>query len=457
MKIVLVEDDPEMQHLLQVVLGRAGHQVHVAEDGESGLPLLAEVNPELLLVDLGLPGMGGLEVIEKALAQLPRLVVIMVTANAAVETAVKAIKLGAFDYLTKPLDMAKLELALGMVEERLRLLGENQLLKEQLRQARGGYEYSTVDPKVKALLARVDKVAATESPVLITGEHGTGKEVLAKYLHSRSSRASESLVVVNCSALSEELLESELFGHTRGAFTGAHRDHQGYFEVADRGTLFLDEIGETSPRLQVKLLRVLQERQFTRVGETQLRTTGARIISATNRDLKSAIADGSLREDFYYRINVIGFHLPPLRERPADILHHFRRFVQEVATATNSASPRLSPELEQLLLAYRWPGNVRELRNIAERMTILAEGEVLTPEQLPEEILAAAEKPGEGSKDLRENRRLFEISFLTEQLLANRGNVAETARQVGVHPVALRQKLSRLGIDVERIRAGASG
>ena len=451
MRILVIDDAEDTRLLVVHRLQAAGHELFEAPDGETGLERIAELDPDLVLVDLVLPGMNGIEIIEKVRRTNPGLTTILITAHGSVKTAVQALKAGAFDYLTKPLDFEEVFHAVQKVQEKIALVRENQLLRSRIERVQEREDYATQSEEVRTIIRQTEKVALTDATVLITGESGTGKEILAKHIQRTSRRADKPFVTVNCSALSEQLLESELFGHVRGAFTDAYQDHQGYFEVADQGTLFMDEIGDLSSRLQVKLLRVLQEKEFSRVGDTRVRPADVRIIAATNRDLKRLIEDGSMRQDFYYRINIFGVHLPPLRDRREDIVFLFEQFVQEFSAQMNKHISGIAAPVREVLEGYEWPGNIRELRNLAERMTILCEGEEMGRDLIPEELLEHDPGTG-GSSDFKKSRREFEIRFITDHLVQNRGNVAATAKQIGMHPVALRQKVAKLGIDSRRIK-----
>ena len=406
-----------------------------------------------------MPVIDGLAVTRGVLKSRPDALVILMTAHGSIRTAVEAMRLGAFDYLSKPLDLDEVLIMLRKCHEKIELVKENRLLKDQMAQMGSGELYFTQNKAVQALLYQAKNVAATDATVLITGESGTGKEVFAKYIHKNSARSNKQFVVVNCAALSEQLLESELFGHAKGAFTGAYSDHSGYFEVADGGTIFLDEAGELSPTMQVKLLRVLQEKEFSRVGETRTRRTNVRIVAATNRDLQQLLSEGRIREDFYYRINVFEFKLPALRERPEDILFYFERFIQNFATQMNKTVDRIDANVRDTLVNYDWPGNIRELKNVAERASILYEpsGEAISVDLIPERLVWSldgdASYHGDDFKLTKESVvKEFEVNFITQHLRKQRGNVAATARKIGVHPVFLRQKIASLGIDAKQIK-----
>jgi DNA-binding NtrC family response regulator len=452
MKVLIVDDAEDVRLMAESLVERAGHRAWTAEDGTIGLEMIPEVSPDVVLCDLMMPGLNGIELTERALKRWPSLPIIMVTAHASIGTAVRALKAGAFDYLTKPLNHDELLHTLSKVGQQVALEKENAKLRTQLRGYQQSTDYLTNSPRIRAILQQLERIAASDATVLLTGENGTGKEVMARYVQRHSPRADRPFVTVNCSALSEALLESELFGHAKGAFTGAHQDRQGYFEAADSGTLFLDEIGDLSQALQVKLLRVLQERRFSRVGETSVREVDVRLITATNRDLDRLIAEEKVREDFYYRINVFRVELPPLRERPEDIGFLFGLFIEEFAAQSNKRITGVAPETLRRLESYRWPGNIRELRNAAERAAILCPGETIEPDALAEELPATPAGVADGS-DYKTAKKAFEIAFITRHLELHGGNMAATARQIGVHAVALRQKVARLGIDIAEIRA----
>jgi len=459
MRIVIIDDDQDIINWLNHHLGQEGHEIITAPDGRKGLDLIIENDPDVSLVDLKMPEMDGLEVIKHALETNPQALVVIMTAHASIQTAVEAMKLGAFDYLTKPLHLEEVLMMLTKCREKISLLKENILLKVQVEQMSRGDIYITQNENIQRLLDQAENVAATDTTVLITGESGTGKEVFAKYIHKNSQRAGKQFIVVNCAALSEQLLESELFGHAKGSFTGAYTDHAGYFEVADGGTIFLDETGELSPTMQVKLLRVLQEKEFSRVGETKTRQTDVRIIAATNRDLQQLMAEGEIREDFYYRINVFEFRLPPLRERPEDIMFFYERFIEEYAIQMNKTITRIDHNVRDILLSYDWPGNIRELKNVAERTSILcnpATG-IISSDLIPDRLAwGASGEAAYQSDDFKQVKEIlvkeFEVNFITQHLRQQNGNIAATARKIGVHPVFLRQKIANLGIDAKNIK-----
>ncbi|GFO60874.1 acetoacetate metabolism regulatory protein AtoC [Geomonas silvestris] len=391
-RILIIDDDSSLRRVLEYNLQQEGYQVFAAADGESGLKIFEERAPALVITDLKMPGMTGFQLLSAVKERSPGTVVIVLTAFGAIDTAVEAMKLGAFDYLTKPFNRDELKLT---VQKALQLQGlseENRLLKEELS---GRAEFKSIVGTSRAMdgvFSVVRKVADTEATVLITGESGTGKELVARAIHSGSSRRSAPFIAVNCAAIPRDLLESELFGHVKGAFTGAIRDKEGKFQLADGGTIFLDEVGDLPLELQPKLLRVLQERVLEPVGSTSVNRIDVRVVAATNADLEKAIGEGRFRDDLYYRLSVIPLRLPPLRERVEDIPLLVRYFCGKFG----GSSVTFSKEALELLKLYPWPGNVRELENTVERLLIMREGDEIAAGELPEKFSATAAKPEGG-------------------------------------------------------------
>lgn len=449
--VLLVDDDVASIALLKRNIEEFGHKVNAVFDAKSALENIRRFKYDVLVTDFNMPEMNGIELTEEVLKIEQDMVVILITAYGSVKLVVEAIRKGAFDYLSKPINKEELMLSIERGLERVSLLNENEFLKKSLQSGNEDIEYLTANPKVQDIVNEAKKVAKTDSTILITGANGTGKEVLAKYIHSNSNRKEKQFVVVNCAAIPSLLLESELFGHTKGAFTGAVKDHKGYFEISNNGTIFLDEIGELDTMLQVKLLRVIQEREFSRVGDTKIHTTDVRIIAATNKDLKKAITEGTFREDLYYRLNVFEFNLPELRERPEDINFYFEMFVKEIAEKNNKKDVIIDKEVKSILQKYSWPGNIRELKNIAERVTVLCENNIIKKDLLPSKIISLNQNKKTETNDYNKRKqeiiREFEVNFLTRYLKINKGNVAATAKAINFHPVSLRQKLSKLGIN----------
>jgi len=453
-RILVVDDEITSIAILRKVLEEAGHKVTTVVDGEMAIEKIKEFKYDILLTDFNMPGMNGIELTEHALRIEPDFIVILITAFATIRSAVDAIRLGAFDYLTKPINREELLLSIQRGLERVQLLHENILLKQKLdlveKESEDKFNYETSSSEIRDMLAEARKVAKTDSTVLITGSNGTGKEVLSKFIHKNSNRKNQQFVVLNCAALPPQLLESELFGHVKGSFTGAVKDHKGYFEIADNGTIFLDEIAEIDTVIQVKLLRVLQEREFSKVGDTRIQSTNVRIIAATNQELKKQILEGKFREDLYYRLNVFEFHLPSLKDRKEDIEFYFNKFIKEFSITHKKPIPDIDKNVKDVLLNYNWPGNIRELKNVSERVSILCDKNKITVDLLPTNIIGkAAERTF--SADYNDNKdfmiKEFELDFLKKYLKLYKGNVAATAKAINFHPVSLRQKLSKLGID----------
>jgi two-component system response regulator PilR (NtrC family) len=382
-RILVVDDEPSMRDMLRIVLRRDGYDVVVAEDGRQALQVLERERVDLLLSDIRMADISGVDVLRAAKQANRDIVAFMMTAFASTETAVEAMRLGAVDYFTKPFSMDELRLKVRQHVEASRLKQENVLLKRALNSS---YSFSSIIGRSEPMLAlfkMVDTIAKTSSTVLITGESGTGKDLVARAIHFNSLRRDQPFVALNCGAIPETLLESELFGHMRGAFTGADQTKKGLLEVADRGTIFLDEIGEMNASMQVKLLRVLQERRFRRLGGTDEVRADVRVVAATNQELPRLVADGRFREDLFYRINVIGLHLPPLRERLEDIPLLADHFLEKVSGHMEKPVRAISHETHERLMAYHWPGNVRELENAIERAVAVEQTPTLLPESLP--------------------------------------------------------------------------
>ncbi|HSF16730.1 MAG TPA: sigma-54 dependent transcriptional regulator [Vicinamibacteria bacterium] len=385
-RILVVDDEESMRQLLEIALGKDGYRVTAAESGGAAIQLLEENAYDLVISDIKMPDMSGVEVLRHVKETDPSIPVIMVTAYASAETAVEALRLGAYDYLTKPFKVEELKTNISNALEKERLKEEVDNLKRELKHKHGLDSMLGRSPVMLELFEHLKSVAATMSTVLITGESGTGKELAARAIHVNSPRANEPFVSINCGAVPETLLESELFGHLKGSFTGATTNHKGLFEVAHRGTIFLDEIGEMSPTMQVKLLRVLQEKRIRRIGSTEEIEVDVRILAATNKDLEAGVRDKSFREDLYYRLNVIPIHLPPLRERMSDVPLLAEHSLSKAAAAMGKTVNKISEEALELLCAYDWPGNVRELENVLERAVALERTSIIMPERLPEKI-----------------------------------------------------------------------
>jgi two-component system, NtrC family, response regulator PilR len=385
-RILVVDDERSMREMLQIVLRRDGYDVVLAENGKNAVKQLQEAPFDLLLSDIRMPDVSGVDVLRTAKEINHDLVAFMMTAFASTDTAVEAMRLGAVDYFVKPFSMDELRLKVRQHLEARRLKQENVLLKRALNSR---YEFSNIlgrSESMQQVFATIERVAATNSTVLIGGESGTGKELVARAVHFNSLRRDRPFVALNCGAVPETLLESELFGHVRGAFTGAHANKKGLVEAAEGGTIFLDEIGEMAPSMQVKLLRVLQERRFRRLGGTEEVQADVRVIAATNQDLPKMVADGRFREDLFYRLNVLSIKLPPLRERVEDVPLLAEQFLQQFATQMGKPVQTISAEALALLQRHPWRGNVRELQNAIERAVALEQTETVLPESLPEDV-----------------------------------------------------------------------
>ena len=386
--VLVVDDEQSMRELLGIMLKQVGYAVTLAGGGEAAIEALKAEAFDLIITDLRMRKVDGLAVLRAAKEHSPRTVVLVVTAFASTETAVEAMKLGAYDYVTKPFKMDELRLTIANALERKRLQDENRELKRQLRREHGFDGFIGKSARMLEVFETIRKTADSGSTVMITGESGTGKELVARALHEESARRSGPFVSVNCGAVPPTLMESELFGHVKGAFTGAVASTEGLFAAADGGTLFLDEITEIPQTIQVKLLRAIQEREIRRVGDTRDVKVDVRLIAASNRDLAKAVADGTLREDLYYRLNVIPIHMPPLRERIEDIPLLVAHFVARLTKDDGKAGRGISPESLAILERYHWPGNIRELENVVERAIVLGTGELLSPESLPPHLRA---------------------------------------------------------------------
>ncbi len=437
--ILVVDDEPAQRQLLSGSLSR-DYAVVTAANGLEATQLLANRSFDLIITDERMPGMNGIDLIRWARERVPEIPIVVLTAFGSVETAVEAMKLGAEDYLTKPLKSPdELRLVVGKAL-RQRMLQDQSALHQAETEAQFPPDAVAQTEQMKRVLWLASQVAEQPTTVLITGESGTGKEVVARFIHRRSPRLEQAFVAVNCAALTETLLESELFGHEKGAFTGAVQARRGRFELAHGGTLFLDEVAEMSVNLQAKLLRVLQEQQFERVGGTRTMTVDVRVIAATNKDLTMAMADHSFREDLYYRLSVFPIRIPPLRERREDIVPLALHFAQKLSARMGRRFQSFSPEAERLLLGYEWPGNVRELMNAVERAMIIARQEVITAEDLPLE--RPLRPDGFPPTSLAEMERAAIVAALER----NRGDRKTTAGELGISIRTLQYRLKEYGL-----------
>ena len=453
-KILIVDDEQSMRDVLSIMLTRAGYTVTAASDGEEAIASLEKELFDLVITDLKMPKVGGLEILKAVKEASPESVVLIITAFATAESAVEAMKMGAYDYLTKPFEVEEVQLIIRNALEKRRLSTENLLLKREIAGQASLAKIIGQSEAIQKVFEVIRKVADTKSNVLICGESGTGKELVARAIHANSSRTRMPFVSINCSALPEPLLESELFGHMKGSFTGAISTKAGLFEMAHGGTIFLDEIAETTPATQVKLLRVIQEREFRRIGGTKDVKIDIRIIAATNRDLEKAVADGSFREDLYYRLDVIPINLPALRDRVEDIPMLAQHFLEQFSRASGKPVLKLTPEAGRLLDTHEWRGNVRELENLIERVVAFAEGPLVTDEH----IAGWLNRPGASPKpaqvndfppdglDLEGFMSSIEKDFLLKALERSRWVKKKAARLLQLNSRSFRYRLEKYAI-----------
>jgi two-component system response regulator AtoC len=444
-RVLVADDEKNLRELLVRELTRKGHSAEGVVDGQAALDRLKDDGPDVLLLDMKMPRVEGIEVLRALQGNPEAPQVIVMTGFQEVSTAVEAMKLGAYDYLTKPARIEELDILVRKAAEKGRLMRQNVLLRAQLAPKAGDGGIITANAKMEDVLRLIDRVAPTESSVLVLGESGTGKELVARAIHDRSARAGQAFVPIHCGALPREVLESELFGHEKGAFTGAVASKPGLIELADGGTLFLDEIGEMEPDSQVKLLRVLETHAFFRVGSTRQRMVDMRLVVATNRDLAEAIKAGQFRQDLFYRINTITVSLPPLRDRREDIARLASHFLEQNAAY---GLKRLSAAALRALEGYDWPGNVRELEHAIQRAVILTEGEEIQPADLPAELQAGASARASAGSSLEDIEREHIIATLQQV----GGHRAKAAALLGIDPKTLYRKIQGYGISPDRLK-----
>ena len=444
-RILIIEDEANMRHMLEVLLKKSDYGVTLVADGQEGLEAVERGQYDFILCDIKMPRMDGMAFLKSAAETLGDTPVIMMSAYGTVDTAIEAMKLGAYDYISKPFKPDEVLLTLKKAEEREGLKSENVKLKDQIQRIEQSYTFSNIVAKSKAMQSVFDlikKVADYQTTVLVQGESGTGKELVARAIHFNGSRRNGPLVSINCGGIPETLLESEMFGYKKGAFTDAWQDKKGHFEEADKGTIFLDEIGELPPSLQIKLLRVLQEEEITPLGSTTTKRVDVRVIAATAKDLAQEIKSTLFREDLYYRINVVTIYLPPLRERREDIPLLTDHFIKKFNAKLKKNIKGVSSEVMEQFMIHRWPGNVRELENVIERAIILAPGNVLEMADLPPDLKAARFPTGgltrEGISSIKVATRMIEKTLIERALAKTGGNKSQAARMLEIsRPILL--------------------
>jgi len=445
-KILVADDEPIVRESLRDWLSDIDYQVFTAESGSQALEILEKEQIGIVIADLVMPGMDGIELMKRAKEIVPMVEVIIITAFGSIPTAINAMKEGAYDYIEKPFCPERVVILIEKLVEHQGLVEENLSLQKKLEQR---YEFENItakSPKMQQVVEVIKVVAKSNATVLITGDSGTGKELVARSIHSQSHRRGKPFVAVSCAALPESLLESELFGHEKGSFTGAHARKKGKFEVANRGTLFLDEIGDMSANIQVHLLRVLEEKEFTRVGGNELVKADVRVVSATNKDIKKAVVNREFREDLYYRLNVVSIELPPLRERKEDIPLLAEHFLKRFAMENRKEITGFSPEATDFLLKYEWPGNVRELENAIERAVILTKNSSIEVGDLAQENMSLVHSTPLG-KSLNDVEKNHILGVLAETW----GNHSEAARILGITRMTLYNKIKAFGLDVKKL------
>lgn len=443
--ILIVDDEPSILQSLSGLLADEGFEIKTASNGYEGLKIVEEGFPDLVLLDIWMPGIDGIETLKEIKKNYPTIPVIIITGHGTIETAVKATKLGAYDLIEKPLSIDKIIVTINNALNFRRLEEENIYLRKKTIEK---HSITGNSPPTEVLKKQIALIAPTDTWILIKGENGTGKELVARTIHQLSSRVDSPLITVNCAAIPDELIESELFGHEKGAFSGATSKKRGKFELANNGTIFLDEIGDMSLKTQAKILRVLQEQQFQRVGGSRILSVNVRVIAASNKDLEQEIEKGNFREDLYYRLNVIPVEVPPLRQRSEDIPLLVETFFDECAKQDRSTKKTMTKEAIKLMRTYSWPGNVRELKNLVERLAIMVEGDIIDASDVP-----VSYNPGTMEKTrsfeeqfflvdcLKDAKKAFEKTFIQRKLLENKNDISKTAKAIGVKESYLNKKI----------------
>jgi DNA-binding NtrC family response regulator len=454
-RILVVEDEQDMLFGLQKILSKQGHNVEIAETGSAGVKKVQESFFDIVITDLKMPGVDGIELLRKTKEAYSDTLVIVITGYGTVESAVEAIKLGAYDYITKPFEAEHIKMVVRKALKQISLKNENKYLRQQIKEAKDFQNIIGKSSKMLDVFKIADQVAGTNTTVLLLGESGTGKDLLARYIHYNSTRKDKVFVPVNCSALTETLLESELFGHEKGSFTGALSTKRGLIEIASGGTFFFDEIGDVSPSVQGKLLRVLQEREFMRVGGTDIISADIRLIAATNKNLEQCIKERTFREDLYYRLNVVSVRLPPLRERKDDLLPLAEFFLKRFNKKMGKKISEIPQDVLGIFMGYDWPGNVRELENIIERAVVLASEDSIDISHLPDKLLKAHIDTGPVFRGLsyKEAKQQvldsFSEEFVQRLLQMSKGNISQAAKHARMDTANFRRLMRKYDIQAE--------
>ncbi|TFG37809.1 MAG: sigma-54-dependent Fis family transcriptional regulator [Syntrophobacterales bacterium] len=446
--ILIVDDEESICQSLQGIFSDEGYEAHTAKSGEECLTVIDEILPDLILLDIWLPGIDGIETLKRVKSKYPHIQIVMISGHATIESAVKSTKLGAFDFIEKPLSLDKVVLVADHALDLVRLEEENRLLKIKFKQ---DYELDGESESIREIKEIIDIISPTNAWILIMGENGTGKELVSRSIHNKSRRANKPFIEVNCAAIPEELIESELFGHEKGAFTGATTKKRGKFDLANEGTIFLDEVGDMSLKAQAKILRILQEKKFERVGGTKIIKTDVRVIAASNKDLEFEMEEGRFRQDLYYRLNVIPLYVPPLRERKGDIPLLMDRFIKEFSLKEGIEEKTITKEALELLMNHDWPGNVRELKNIAERLCIMVEADTINADDMPP-LVTENHKSREmnvslSSRSYRKAKIEFEKNYIARKLAEHNWNISKTAESIGIERSNLHKKIRGYGLE----------
>jgi two-component system nitrogen regulation response regulator NtrX len=444
--ILIVDDETTILQSLSGILSDEGYETLTASNGYEALKIIEEESPDLVLLDIWMPGMDGIETLREIKRTNPFLQVVIISGHGTIETAVKATKLGAYHFVEKPLSIEKVVVTINNALNFRRLEEENRFLRKKTLEK---HSITGNSPPIQALKKQIAIAAPTQAWVLITGENGTGKELVARTIHQMSDRPDKPLIDVNCAAIPDELIESELFGHEKGAFTGATTRKRGKFEVADKGTIFLDEIGDMSLKTQAKILRILQEKKFERVGGTRTLSVDVRVLAASNKDLEREIGKGTFREDLYFRLNVIPIEVPPLRNRNEDIPLLIETFLSEFVQEGDCGQKSMTPEAIEHLKAYQWPGNVRELKNLVERLAIMIQSDVIGEDDIPlsyrHQKATTSDMEFLREDSLKEAKREFEKAYIQQKLAENNNNISQTADSIGIERSHLYKKIKSFG------------